>query len=198
MAELIPTPTRRERQRDTTRTLIFQAALDEFRRSGFDRASISRIAREAGVSRPSFYFHFPTKAHVLLELQRVLSAAVVERLEGCTSLRETLRAFAEALVESEARVGDPDLHRDMCRILVRGLESISLEEEEFPLRDVLARRFAEGAASGELRAGLDPEQANHVFLTSIFGFLIGARKSDHERRADLRALVSLYLEEGQV
>jgi AcrR family transcriptional regulator len=49
-------PGRRQRQVDSTRTLLFEAAIAEFRRVGFSRASVSRIAREAGVSRPSFYF----------------------------------------------------------------------------------------------------------------------------------------------
>ena len=46
--------------------------MTEFRRVGVERASIGRIAETAGVSRPSFYFHFPTKDHVLLELQWTL------------------------------------------------------------------------------------------------------------------------------
>ena len=59
----------RERRRRRTRTRLYEEALAEFARVGFDRASVADIARAAGVSRPAFYFHFPTKEHVLLELQ---------------------------------------------------------------------------------------------------------------------------------
>ena len=62
-------PSAREIQRQRTRARLFEAALAEFARTGFDRASVAEIARAADVSRPSFYFHFPTKEHVLLELQ---------------------------------------------------------------------------------------------------------------------------------
>ena len=41
-------PGRRERQTESTRASLFQAALAEFRRVGFARASVSRIVREAG------------------------------------------------------------------------------------------------------------------------------------------------------
>ena len=55
----------RERQRAATRERLFAAALAEFRRNGFERANVAEIARAAGVSRPSFYAHFPTLDHVL-------------------------------------------------------------------------------------------------------------------------------------
>ena len=69
--------TPRERRRDLTRERLFEAAIEEFRREGFDRASIARIAKRAGVSRASFYFHFPTKDHVLAELQWNLELRIV-------------------------------------------------------------------------------------------------------------------------
>ena len=75
-------PGRRQLQVGSTRTLLFEAAIAEFRRAGFSRASVARIAREAGVSRPSFYFHFPTKEHVLLELQWLEERTVASRLEN--------------------------------------------------------------------------------------------------------------------
>ena len=74
----------RERQRAATRERLFDAALAEFRREGFERASVAEIARAAGVSRPSFYAHFPTLDHVLLELAWRLALQVVRRLESAT------------------------------------------------------------------------------------------------------------------
>jgi AcrR family transcriptional regulator len=62
-------PGRRQRQTEATRSRLFERALEEFRRVGFTRASVSRIAREAGGSRPTLYPHFPTKEQVLLELE---------------------------------------------------------------------------------------------------------------------------------
>ena len=45
-------------------------AVDEFRREGFARAQVDRIVAAAGVARGTVYFHFPSKEHVLLELQQ--------------------------------------------------------------------------------------------------------------------------------
>ena len=37
------------------------------RTQGFSNAQIDRIVERAGVARGTFYFHFPTKEHVLVE-----------------------------------------------------------------------------------------------------------------------------------
>jgi AcrR family transcriptional regulator len=188
--------TRRERKRDLTRARLYEAALDEFRRTGFDRSSVARIARRAGVSRASFYFHFPTKEHVLLELQWSLEQRIAERIAGCGSLRDALSELVEGLIEAEASVADADLHRDMLKIYVRRPEGLSLEELSSPVTTALELQFAAGAAQGELRAGLVPDQATHLCLASVFGFLIGTADPPESRRGDLQALVSLYLEDG--
>jgi AcrR family transcriptional regulator len=189
-------PTPRERQRDRTRQRLFQAALAEFRRSGFQAASIGRIAKRAGVSRTSFYFHFPTRHHVLLELQWRLELRIVEQMRRRGSLRSALQAFVEGLIEAESIVGDPALYRDMFSIYARRPDGLPLDDQPFPVMLELARRFAAGARHAELRKGLEPAQATHLFLTSVFGYLIGTGASLESRRADLEVLVSLYLSEA--
>src|SRR5689334_23369875 len=56
----------REQQRLRTRKRILREALAVFRRDGVAAARIDDITRAAGVSRGTFYFHFPTKDDVLL------------------------------------------------------------------------------------------------------------------------------------
>jgi len=189
--------TRRERKRDLTRARLYEAALDEFRQAGFDRSSVSRIARKAGVSRASFYFHFPTKEHVLLELQWSLERRTAERIAGCESLCAALEQLVEGVIEAEASVEDAELYRDMLKIYVRRSDGLPLEDLASPVLDELRRHFVAGVANRELRAGLEPEQATHLCLTSVFGFLIGTAEPSATRRADLHALVSLYLEDGE-
>ena len=187
--------TPRERRRDLTRERLFEAAIEEFRREGFDHASISRIAKRAGVSRASFYFHFPTKDHVLLELQWNLELRVVERLQGRESLRSALHEFVDGLIEVENSVGDAELYRDMIRIYSRRPEGLSLDDQPFPLVFEIGKHFAKGMQNGELRQGLEPAQATHLFLSSVFGYLVGSSGPSKSWRADLEVLISLYLRE---
>jgi AcrR family transcriptional regulator len=186
-------PGPRERQRAATRERLFAAALAEFRSRGFARANVAEIARAAGVSRPCFYAHFPTRDHVLFELSWRLSLQIVRRLEAARGLRATLDRLVDALIEAEADVGDAALFREMISIFVRRPVQPGMDPGEIPvLREVL-RRFQRAREAGELRAGMAPEQATRLCLAAAFGHLLGVDAAPAERRADLRALFSLYL-----
>ena len=190
-------PTRRDRQRVATRERIFEAAVAEFRGVGFANAQVDRIARAAGVVRGTFYFHFPSKEHVLRELEGRFSAQVASGLEsmrgGGASLREVLSRLVDGLVGLEAEVGDRELVRDLLGTYVR----LPLAEEETtrptPLLEELTRHFARAAAAGELRRDLASDQLAIMVLTSVFGLLLSRRHQPEQRRADLQALMDVFL-----
>lgn len=181
----------RERQRRETRARLYDAALAAFARVGFSRASVADIARRAGVSRPSFYAHFPTKEHVLRELQWHKEREVCERLTGCATLTDVLVALPDVLVDAIDGAPGPGVARDMIRIHTASDPDPELDAMPYPLVELLVERFREGAQSGELRAGMSPEAAAYLCLTGIFGYLVATQPSD-DRRAGLRMLVSLY------
>jgi AcrR family transcriptional regulator len=183
----------RERQRAATRERLYEAALAEFRRKGFEHASVSEIARAAGVSRPSFYAHFPTLDHVLFELAWRLSLQVVRRLEGALGLRDTLERLADALIEGEQTVGDAALFREMITVFARRSPAPELDPSGIPVLTDLMRRFEAARAAGELRGGMPAEQAARLCLSGVFGLLLGVESAPAERRADLRALFALYV-----
>jgi TetR/AcrR family transcriptional repressor of uid operon len=183
----------REQQRGATRERIFDAAIAEFRRVGFERASISEIARTAGVSRPSIYAHFPTLDHVLFELGWRLALQIVRRLEPENTLAGVLDRLADALIEAETSVGDALLFRELVSIFSRRSALPDFDVTGIPVLAELMKRFEEARASGELRAGMPPEQAARLCLSGVLGQLVGIDAEPEERRADLRALFSLYL-----
>ena len=71
----------RETQRLETRARLFDAAVAEIKRSGLARADVSAIVAAAGVARGTFYFHFPTKEHVVVELERNEEARIIAKLD---------------------------------------------------------------------------------------------------------------------
>src|SRR6478752_2005052 len=86
-------PTMRESRRLQTRERILGAAIAEFKRSGTAAAEVSAIVTAAGVAHGTFYFHFPTKEHVLLELEcreEARMAAGLERRFGRALFKEVL------------------------------------------------------------------------------------------------------------
>jgi len=190
----LPQTAARDRKGDRTREQLFQAALAEFRSVGFEQASIGQIASRAGTSRANFYFHYPCKEAVLLDLQWRVETSIVERVRGRASLREALAELIDGLIDAEASLAPGDLLRDMLSVYIRRPAGLDLADQPFPLVMEVGRRFA-GSTSRELRAGLDPEQATHLFLTSLFGLLVSPRGPLVERRDELHQLSRLFLEE---
>lgn len=187
-------PTAREQRATQTRTALFDCAIAEFKRVGFERASVARIAREAGVSRPSFYFHFPSKEHVLLEYQWGLECEIAGRLAAVPdSLAEVLDVLVAALLDAQHAVGDPDLYREMLRIYATRPPHLPLDEQPFPTFVELVRRFERAHERGELRHGLEPQRSARLCLMSVFGALIASSGGDADRGGDLAQIVRLYL-----
>ena len=100
-------PSAREIQRQRTRARLFDAAMAEFARAGFANASVAEIARAADVSRPSFYFHFPTKEHVLLERMHETEAEICGRIDELPADAPIDRVLA-SVNESLAIIWEPD------------------------------------------------------------------------------------------
>src|SRR6478735_4040545 len=102
-------PTIRESRRLQTRERILGAAIAEFKRSGTAAAEVSAIVTAAGVAHGTFYFHFPTKEHVLLELEcreeARMAAEFAHFLDGTRELAAALTKIAELVAGLERRFG---------------------------------------------------------------------------------------------
>jgi AcrR family transcriptional regulator len=189
--ESIPILRARERSGDQTRRRLFETAIAEFCRVGVPAASIGRIAELAGVSRPAFYFHFPTKDHVLLELQWSFEEPIASRVSAAGSFEEALSALVEGLVDAHERLGHAGVFAEMVRIHTRHAAGRALVDQPHYMLSAIAARFAEAHRAGRLRAGLDPACATHLFLTGVFGYL-SLPVDPEETRRDLHALAALF------
>ena len=177
----------RETRGDRTRARLVEAALDEFREHGFERASIARIAQAAGVSRPTFYFHFPKKEDLLRELLTGLEGEVADRIGRLGTLRGALDELIRSILDVQEQVG-PLVFSEMLRAQTR--EVPPDEERSTAVIDILAPLFRKAAEAGELRIEHDPERAASVYLSSMFGCLLESDRAGHPD--DLRALTALF------
>src|SRR5512139_794855 len=91
--------TQREVQRRNTRARLLDAAIVEFQRAGTGSADINAIVKAAGVARSTFYFHFPTKEHVLLELIRRDEQHLAEELGRFLDTRHDLPTVLTTIIE---------------------------------------------------------------------------------------------------
>jgi AcrR family transcriptional regulator len=93
-----------EVRQSVQRTRLFEAAAAVFARAGYAEASAEAIAREAGMSKATFYEHFANKEECILGL---FDSAAVEALTAMAAAtnaagedpRDRMRAGAKAFLE---------------------------------------------------------------------------------------------------
>lgn len=164
-------PTERDKQREETRRRVYEAALAVFRADGVPGARIDDIARAAGVSRGTFYFHFPTKDDVLLELLNESERLLTEKVDALADdapIRDVLSCIARnmaAIWEDDPSML-PEVGTVAMRVTSRGLDAIS---EFHPIIDALTPRFRTALDRGETDALIPPELLAQFFLINLFG-----------------------------
>ena len=95
--------TKRRLRAPQRRSLIVQAALEEFARHGYEGASMGRIGAAAGVSRTVLYDHFPHKralfGALLHDTHAELLAHLRERIAVDAPLQERMRSATDAFFQ---------------------------------------------------------------------------------------------------
>ena len=102
-------PSARETKRLQTRERLLGAAIAEFKRGGMADADVGSIVTAAGVAHGTFFFHFPTKEHVLLELERREEERIAKQLDryvgAAHDLSSTLKEAVRLILGLERRLG---------------------------------------------------------------------------------------------
>src|SRR6201993_594117 len=171
----------RQAQRLETRARLFDAALAEIGRSGLAVADVSAIASAAGVVRGTFYFHFPTKEHVLLELGRNEESRIVGELRDAQTKAKDLASVLSLLVghvlAAERRLG-PVVFRDMLGMRFCSSRPAEDELTEHPLAEFVISAISEAQDAGQVPAEADPSELGVFFMTGLFALLAtGAQDS---------------------
>ncbi len=167
---------RREKAAATRRAIV-RAAHAEFVEQGFHGATVTAIAKRAGVARQTVYFVFSNKSALI---SAAIDTAVMGESEPLTP--QELPWFGAMLAEPDAA--------ESLRIFVRGsadifaraaglaevLRAAALTDEEVrrthlsheKLREEGFRQVVDMlAGKGDLRAGLTPKTATDVLLTVL-------------------------------
>jgi len=158
-----------------TRERLLGAAIGEFRRAGVAGADIKAIAAAAGVAQGTFYFHFPTKEHVLIELER----REEERIAG-----ELTRFFAESpglpaallrIVTTvqglERRLGSP-LFKDFLALHFSAARPPEEVWTNHPVIVVVVDELRRASDRGVIPPDVDPFYSGLFFLVGLYALLI--------------------------
>jgi AcrR family transcriptional regulator len=161
--------TGRDRQREETRRRLRECALDVFRRDGVAAARIDDIVKSARVSRGTFYFHFPTKEDVIIEVlgeaETRIAAAILD-LPKSTPLKRVLEVTCVSIAREWE--DEPDLFPDVGGVAVRRASQAFRSGEPDPVSRALTEAFRAAVKKKELTSAMSPEILADFFLINAF------------------------------
>src|SRR5690554_2299315 len=93
-----------------TKDVIVTEAASLFSERGYRRTKVTDIARAAGITHPSLYWHFSSKEEILFEYLRgglvEFNSQIETALDGCGNESEQLRALAIAHTRAQLEFRD--------------------------------------------------------------------------------------------
>jgi AcrR family transcriptional regulator len=89
----------RERQKAATRAALMEAGRKVFVRDGYQRASLDRVAAEAGFTKGAVYGNFATKADLLLAIYEERSAARAALVADAAAAASDLEDLRRRMVD---------------------------------------------------------------------------------------------------
>lgn len=167
-------PSARETRRLQTRQRILGAAIAEFKRAGMAAADVAAIVAAAGVAHGTFYFHFPTREHVLLELETREEARIAAKLarflEENHDLETTLAEVVRLVLGLEQLLG-PLLFKEL---LALHFSPSRPEPDDWTDHPVIVRLVCEierVRGDGDVHPEVDAFYSATFFLLGIYGVL---------------------------
>ena len=192
MATAKDKPNGREAQRQETRQRVYEAAVEEFKRVGMAAADVSVIVKAAGVARGTFYFHFPTKEHVLAELERHeearQAAQLAKFLDRPHDLAGALAEVVRLMAQLERRVGKV-LFREMLALhfspqrpeILPGTDQWA----DYPMMVLVVRAIEMARDRGETCPEAHALRTTQWFMPGLYAMLITTHHLPRAARAEI-------------
>lgn len=186
-----------------TKDSIIDSAVNVFAKKGFELASVDDIARQAGIAKGTFYYHFESKDEILF--------ALIER--GIDRFTDILKTNLETEFDPKRKLEiavETQLnyfyeHEDFCRILLseiwrfeikwkRHIEQIQ-QKYLVLIEDILR----EGIGNGEFDAKLNIEAATTaVFSLISFASLDWAIFHSKKSRKEMLETIKIIFFKGLI
>ncbi|KUH67608.1 TetR family transcriptional regulator [Mycolicibacterium novocastrense] len=170
---VVDKPSAREAKRLQTRERLMGAAIAEFKRSGMAEADVGAIVAAAGVAHGTFFFHFPTKQHVLLELERREEERIAKQLgryaDSARSLSAVLQEAVRLVLGLERRLGAM-LFKDFLALHFSQTRPTD-ESDEHPVIVRVAQEIERAQKAGRVAPDVSPMNSAVFFLLGLYALL---------------------------
>jgi len=165
------TITKRQRQAQVTKRILFDSAISLFKEKGYDSVTVEDIAQRAGTAKGSFYTYFNTKSDIIIEEFRTIDHFYagwernLRRYEGAIA---KLAAFTRAQMRYvRDKVGLKTLKILYANNIVEPTTEKILIDNSRHLHTLVKEIIEEGQATGEIRTDVGADRLAQLFNRSF-------------------------------
>ena len=159
-------------------------------------ADTAVIASAAGVAHGTFFFHFPTKEHVLVELERREETRMAAELNRFFAephdVRATLAESVRMLEKLERRLGRP-LFKDFLALHFSTTRPPTEEWAHHPVLVALVEELQRANHAGEIPDEVDVLYNGASFFAGLYALLITIPDSPEVRAPMMNEYLTTYL-----
>ena len=180
-----------------TRDKIVDAAMDLFYRQGYQATVVNQIVEQAGVSKPTFYTHFPSKEDLCITYLKSRRSYALKMQEAAIAAASTphdkfmapIRVLRDYMQQTEYRGCS---HYNMLIEITDPESPVVKEVRQFndAFREMLRRVTLELLETDGKYAGLNPAQVADAYYLIFCGAIMFSQ--------EYRAIWPLDLAESQV
>lgn len=160
-------------------------------------ADIGTIVSAAGVAHGTFFFHFPTKEHVLIELERREELRIAESLtkffETPHTVQDTLTQMVRELEDLEERLGSK-LFKDFLALHFSTTRPPQEEWEHHPVIITVIEELGRARDRGELPPETDVFHHGVFYLLGMYALLATIPESPEARTPIVEKYVTIALQ----
>ncbi len=153
---------------------LFQAAMALFDQKGYDNTTVAEIARKAGVSKGTFFTHFPAKDAVFSAIGNILAEYMQEIVEtGLAEKQSTRHILLELIGMADAWCEENK--KLIGQVMVSGMYHAAMgtrsTSNRLAVTDMLRRMLEAGKQKGDIAAVVASEDAARMLVGLFFSMM---------------------------
>lgn len=162
--------------KDNKKNEIREIALDLFRNHTYDSVSVNRIAKEAGISKNTFYYYFSNKEELIMEVFKpefLFDDEIIIKLSSLAKVEDQLRVIYQSAIQYFARLGKP-----IVKVAIQANLNYDFAKNEIPkpsempaIAQVLINIFKRAIDEKVIRTDLKPVELMKLSMIVLTGCL---------------------------
>ena len=161
------------------RERIVLAGLDLFTEQGYDATTVAQIAERAGITKSTFFRHFPDKRELLVAGQEALSLLLAEGIAQAPADATPLEAVAAGLERASSAMGPAN--RDLGPKLKAAVAASTELQERDALKSV---GMARAMTTALVARGIAAPTAHLAGELGVLAFKLGYTSWSESDRSD--------------